>query len=259
MMRRIVLSCFSAACLVAVVLGWFMRPQVISMNESPVAPPPAGWQSLPGAERLTNLLHRRTADVSSTLKQAGFQLGNPAFLRVIKESSELELWLQPAGSRAFRLYRTFPIARWSGTLGPKQKEGDKQAPEGFYNVTAPQMNPQSSYHLSFNIGYPNAFDLAHQRTGALIMIHGKDVSVGCFAMTDPVIEEIYLIVHSALTAGQTGIGVHCFPFRMTEERMRSASGPWLDFWRDLKQGWDLFETSRLPPDWIVQDGRYVFP
>ena len=222
-------------------------------------PAPANWQSLPGPERVASLLQRRTTDVSESLRKRGFTLGDALYLRIMKESNELELWLQPRGFTAFQLYKTFRIARWSGTPGPKQREGDGQAPEGFYLVTGRLMNPQSTYHLSFNIGYPNAFDRALNRTGGLIMVHGKDVSIGCFAMTDPVIEEIYLIAQAALAAGQPAFAVHCFPFRMTAQRLAAADGPWVDFWRNLKQGWDQFEQTHVPPDWKVQDGRYVFP
>ena len=136
-----------------------------------------------------------------------------------------------------------------------------QAPEGFYSVTKSQLNPASSYHLAFNIGYPNEYDRAHQRTGSLIMVHGSNVSIGCFAMTDPVIEEIYLVVEAALNHGQERVPVHVFPFRMTEERMANArmqNDVWLGFWETLKEGHDLFEAKKLPPEVSVRDGRYAF-
>ncbi|MBL9142636.1 MAG: murein L,D-transpeptidase [Verrucomicrobiaceae bacterium] len=211
-----------------------------------------------GEQRLADLHSRRTAGVTAALQAQGFALGNAVFLRAIKEGSELELWLRPSTSSAFNLYKKWPIARWSGTLGPKTKEGDHQAPEGFYAFDSKQLNPRSSYHLSFNIGYPNALDQALGRTGSLIMIHGKDVSIGCFAMTDPVIEEIYLIVEAALAAGQPHIDVHCFPFHMTAERMSAVVGIHRDFWLNLKEGWDRFELTHLPPTWTIQDGRYHF-
>ena len=260
-MYRHLLACLPIAvtALALLACGTQVYAQSMSVASSPVPPAPENWQSLAGSERLSNLLERRTPDVSATLQLHGFEPGNPVFLRIIKESHELELWLQAKDSKSFRLFKTYPIARWSGALGPKEKEGDRQAPEGFYSVDARRMNPQSRYHLSFNIGYPNAYDLAHKRTGALLMVHGKDVSIGCYAMTDPAIEEIYLIVHTALAAGQPAIAVHCYPFRMSDERLAQASGPWLDFWRNLKQGWDRFEQTHQPPRWSVKGGRYVFP
>lgn len=158
----------------------------------------------------------------------------------------------------FQLLKTHPIARWSGLLGPKQKEGDKQAPEGCYGITRRLMHPGSDYHLAMNIGYPNGLDRALGRTGSLIMIHGKDVSVGCFAMTDPVIEEIYLLVDAALDAGQTEVPVHCFPFRMTDKRIAEVvDSPWRGFWLKLKAVWDAFEKTKRVPQVGMVHGRYV--
>ena len=236
--------------------AWLIFAQSKPMPTVPAAP--ENWKQLNGEQRLADLHSRRIADVSTALQSQGFALGDSVFVRVIKESSELELWLRPSTSSAFRLYKTWHIARWSGTLGPKTKEGDRQAPEGFYAFNAKHLNPRSSYHLSFNIGYPNALDQALGRTGSLIMVHGSNVSVGCFAMTDPVIEEIYLIVEAALTAGQPEIAVHCFPFRMTTERLATADTTHRDFWLNLKEGWDRFEQSHMPPMWSVKDGRYHF-
>ncbi len=210
------------------------------------------------AQRIADVKQRREAVVRESLKQKGFALGDAAFIRIIKESSELELWLRAGDSRAFAFYKTWPIAKWSGSPGPKQKEGDGQAPEGFYDVVLKRMNPMSKYHLSFNIGYPNAFDTALKRTGNLIMVHGSDVSIGCYAMTDPVIEEIYLIVDAALHGGQNSVPVHCFPFRMTNERLAGEQGEWREFWLNLKQGWDAFESKHVPPVWKVRGGKYVF-
>ena len=236
--------------------AWLIFAQSQPMPPAPAAP--ENWKQMTGEQRLADLHSRRTTGVTAALQAQRFALGNPVFLRAIKEGSELELWLRPSTSSAFNLYKKWPIARWSGTLGPKTKEGDHQAPEGFYAFDSKQLNPRSSYHLSFNIGYPNALDQALGRTGSLIMIHGKDVSIGCFAMTDPVIEEIYLIVEAALAAGQPHIDVHCFPFHMTAKRLATADTAHRDFWLNLKEGWDRFELTHLPPTWSVKDGRYHF-
>lgn len=201
-------------------------------------------------DRVREVRTRVSASLTEELKTAGFALGDPAFIRIFKETRELELWLKPKGAAQYKLWKTWPIVAMSGKLGPKLKEGDLQAPEGFYAVTARAMNPESKYHLSFNIGYPNAYDRANQRTGGLIMIHGNKVSVGCFAMTDPVIEPIYLIVESALNRGQPEIPVHVFPFRMTAERMAQAeasASQWLEFWKNLQQGYAAFEQAQVPP------------
>ena len=210
--------------------------------------------------RLASIEARVREPLRKELAARDFSLGNAALLRVFKESAEMELWLRPAAKEAFSLFRTYAIAAFSGTLGPKTKEGDKQAPEGFYATTATLLNLRSRYHVSFDIGYPNALDRHHQRTGSLIMVHGKNVSIGCYAMTDPVIEEIFLIVKAALDAGQAEVPVHCFPFRMSDERMARAeaeSAPWLPFWQDLRAACDAFEKTRVPPPVTVRGGRYV--
>lgn len=165
----------------------------------------------------------------------GKLFGCPVYLRAFKEEEELELWVQQGG--AWHLHHTYPILGQSGDLGPKTAEGDEQVPEGFYAVTPRSMNPCSSYHLSFNIGYPNAYDTAHGRTGSLIMIHGKDCSIGCLAMGDPAMEEIYTLVAEALRAAPDHpVPVHIFPFRMTEERLREeADSPHFEFWRYLQR------------------------
>src|SRR5690606_1136783 len=134
-------------------------------------------------------------------------------------------------------FKAYEIARFSGNLGPKLKEGDRQAPEGFYQVRSEQLNPQSKFHLSFNLGFPNAYDQSHGRTGTYLMVHGDQVSTGCYAMTDARIEEIYTLVDAALKGGQSAVRVHCFPFRFTNSRLSQVSEThrWRSFWENLKE------------------------
>lgn len=201
-------------------------------------------------DRISEVRKRVEPSLKEELAAAGLSLGDPAFIRIFKESLELELWLQPKGAKEFQRWKTWPIAAMSGTLGPKQKEGDCQAPEGFYGVVPSAMNPASKYHLSFNVGYPNEYDRANKRTGGLIMIHGNKVSIGCFAMTDPVIEPIYLVVEAALNHGQKEVPIHIFPFRMTGERMAQADtseNPWYAFWQNLQEAYIAFEGTHIPP------------
>jgi len=238
----------------------WIRPamQIITHQALPLPypEPPAAekWQSMPAVERLSDVRKRLLPRLNGELAAKECLLGQPAFVRVFKESRELELWLQ--GDKAeWRLFRTYPIACFSGTLGPKTREGDMQAPEGFYSVAQKQLNPASKYHLAFNVGYPNAYDLAHQRTGSLIMVHGDVCSVGCFAMTDAVIEEIYLIAEATVQSGGS-VPVHCFPFRMTAERMAQAEAEHMEFWRELQVGYDIFENEKRVPKILVEQGRY---
>lgn len=193
------------------------------------------------------------------LTAAGLRFGDPVFIRAFKEEKQLELFVRNRASGKFALFRTYPIAATSGVLGPKLMEGDGQVPEGFYHVPPAAMNPASRYHLSFNIGYPNEFDRAHQRTGSAIMIHGNNVSVGCLAMTDAKIEEIYTLCAAAHHGGQADFRVHFFPFHMTAESMDKAAGkPNHAFWKNLAEGYHLFEKHHLPPEVTVRDGCYQF-
>lgn len=237
--------------------------QMLTRSHLPLpypAPPPAGeWQTMGAAERLKSVRTRLLPKLHDELAAQGLKLGQPVHVRIFKESRELELWLKSGGD-GWKLFRTYPIAAFSGTLGPKTKEGDMQAPEGFYDVVKKRLNPASSYHLSFNIGYPNEHDRHHQRTGGLIMVHGNKVSVGCFAMTDPLIEEIYLVVEAALKSDTASVPVHSFPFRMTAERIQKAeaeNSPHLDFWRSLQGAYDEFETHRKVPRVSIRNGRYL--
>ena len=202
--------------------------------------------------------------VGPVLKQAlaakGLELGAAVFMRVFKESRELEVWVQHEDGK-FRLFKSYAIAAFSGSLGPKLAEGDRQAPEGFYHVPAKMMHPTSSYHLAFNLGYPNAYDRAHGRTGSFLMVHGNRVSIGCYAMTDARIEEIYTLADAALRKGQTFFRVHCFPFRMTTERLgklKEGEAKWGAFWANLKEGYDYFESNGVPPNVMVKGKRYRF-
>jgi len=214
-----------------------------------------------GKKRAAAAARRVKPRLVPKLKAMGLKMGNPVFVRIFKESREVELWLEDQKSHKFVLFKSYKIAAMSGVLGPKLREGDRQAPEGFYFVKPSQMNPESRFHLAFNLGYPNAYDRAHHRTGAALMMHGNRVSIGCFAMTDYYIEEIYTLCDAALKHGQPFFRVHSFPFRMTPERMQRAANEhsqWLPFWKNLKQGYDWFETKKRPPNVKVSHGRYVF-
>lgn len=191
------------------------------------------------------------------IAKKGMQVGAPVFVRVFKEESELEIWKQRDDGRYYH-FKTYPICTWSGELGPKLVQGDKQAPEGFYTITPVLMNPNSKFYLSFNLGYPNSFDKAHGRTGDSVMVHGKCRSAGCYAMTDALMEEIYGVTRESLKAGQPSFQLHAFPFRMTDARMaQMKKHKWFNFWKTLKQGYDHFEIHRIPPNIAVCERRYV--
>ncbi|MGV3661058.1 MAG: L,D-transpeptidase family protein [Prosthecobacter sp.] len=246
-----------------VVGSWIkIAMQMLTRSHLPLpytAPPPGDkWQTMGAAERLASVRSRLLPKLHEELAGRGLKLGQPVYVRIFKESRELELWMK-TGSDGWKLFRNYPVACFSGTLGPKTREGDFQAPEGFYDVVKKRLNPTSSYHLSFNIGYPNEHDRHHKHTGGLIMVHGNQVSVGCFAMTDPLIEEIYLVVEAALKSDTASVPVHSFPFRMTPERMQKAgaeNSPHLDFWRSLRAAYDHFENAHEVPHVSMRHGHY---
>lgn len=198
-----------------------------------------------------------TPEAMQLLQVKGMTAQSPMFVRIFKEESELEVW-KARDDGHFYHFKTYPICNWSGDLGPKIETGDKQAPEGFYAVRAGQMNPNSSFYLSFNLGFPNDLDKAHGRTGSALMVHGDCKSAGCYAMTDALIEEIYALARESFTGGQEAFQVQAFPFRMTPENMERHKGhKWYGFWRQLKDGYDDFEIARKPPAIAVCSKRYL--
>jgi murein L,D-transpeptidase YafK len=207
-----------------------------------------------GAKHLAPL----SSQTIALLEERGMDKQSPILLRIYKEESELQVWKQTREGRYAHL-KTYPICRWSGELGPKVKEGDRQAPEGFYPITPELMNPHSNYHLAFNLGFPNAFDQSLGRTGAFLMVHGDCSSRGCYAMTDEQISEIFALAREAFDGGQLAFQVQAFPFHMTAQNLAShRNSPHLAFWRMLKEGSDHFEVSGLEPKIDVCGQRYVF-
>src|ERR1700733_5778948 len=185
-------------------------------------------------------------------------LQSPILIRLFKQEAELEVWKQDRAGR-FALLKTYPICRWSGDLGPKVREGDRQAPEGFYSITPAQMNPQSAYYLSFNTGYPNAFDRALGRSGSQLMVHGDCSSRGCYAMTDEQIAEIYSLGRESFFGGQHAFQFQAYPFKMTPANMaKHRNNPNMPFWKMIKEGYDDFEVTRQEPKVDFCEKRYVF-
>ena len=193
-----------------------------------------------------------------TMVEKNMDLNSPILVRIFKQEAELEVWKQDRDGR-FALLKTYPICRWSGDLGPKVREGDRQAPEGFYTITPAQMNPQSAYYLSFNTGYPNAFDQALGRTGSQLMVHGDCSSRGCYAMTDEQIAEIYALGRESFFGGQRAFQLQAYPFKMTPMNMaKHRNNPNMPFWRMIKEGYDHFEVTKQEPKVDFCEKKYVF-
>jgi murein L,D-transpeptidase YafK len=208
---------------------------------------PTGRALAPLSDQMLALLQEKHMDKTS-----------PILLRIFKEESQLEVWKVNRDGQ-YALLKTYPICRWSGALGPKKKEGDRQAPEGFYAISKAQMNPNSNYYLAFNTGYPNAFDRAWGRTGSELMVHGDCSSRGCYAMTDGQIQEIYALAREAFFGGQKEFQLQAYPFHMTALNMaKHRNNPNFAFWKELKQGYDAFEATHQEPKVAVCEKRYVF-
>ena len=192
------------------------------------------------------------------MQTKGMSQSDPILIRAFKKEAEMEVWKRGSNGQ-YALLKTFPICRWSGQLGPKMKQGDRQAPEGFYTITPGQMNPNSSYYLSFDVGYPNAVDRAKGGTGNYIMVHGTCSSSGCFAMTDASMSEIYAIAREAFSGGQRAFQFQSYPFRMTPANIaKFRNDPNAPFWKNLKEGSDYFETLKEEPRVAACGTRYVF-
>jgi len=245
--RRWLLLPLAVAGLAAAAL-WPVTGRTLVARADAAVSTPRGDRAAAAAARVRPALER-------DLAAASLAFGAPVFMRLFKAERELEVWVDDG--RRYRLFRTYPICTWSGALGPKLRQGDGQSPEGFYRVGRGQLNPHSQYHLSFNLGYPNAYDRAHRRTGDFLMVHGSCVSIGCYAMGDAGIEEIYTLLDAALAGGQREAQVHAFPFRF-DRRPEAAwrQDPWADFWRNLREGHDAFNRTGQPPRIGVAGLRY---
>jgi len=197
-------------------------------------------------------------DLVQKIKDIDSTLGAPMMMRIIKQESVMEIWKQ-TNSGKYALLTTFKICAWSGGLGPKIIEGDRQAPEGYYDITPALMNKNSLYYLSFNTGFPNKFDRAYGGTGANLMVHGDCSSAGCYAMTDKEIAQIFVLVREAFKGGSKAVQLEIFPFRMTPDNLAKVNGnPNMAFWQNIKTGYDTFALTGVPPTWDVCNKRYVF-
>ena len=198
-------------------------------------------------------------EVISLMQSKGMSKEDPILVRVFKQESTLEVWKRDQSGR-FAMLKSYPLCTWGGTLGPKIREGDKQSPEGFYTITPGRMNPNSQFHLAYDVGYPNAFDRAWGRTGAAIMVHGNCVnSAGCFIVTDEQVEELYALAREAFNGGQKSFQLQAYPFRMTGENLaKHRKNGNMAFWRNIKEGYDQFEVTKLEPKVDVCEKKYVF-
>lgn len=245
--RTAIVALFAGACLGAARLDVTAEANV---------DPRTRYSSAPSDNRVVEAERRVRPQLEADLASAGLRYGAPLLVRIFKHEAQLELWVKD-GVR-YRLFRTYPICSYSGTLGPKLRQGDRQAPEGFYSVGRADLRERSQYHLGFDLGYPNAYDRAHGRTGDFLLVHGHCVSIGCYAMGDEQIEQIFTLVAAAIAGGQRRVDVHAFPFRFDAPPRRDwRAGEWGTFWSQLEPAYHAVERTGVPPRVRVVDGRYV--
>ncbi|HEY5305372.1 MAG TPA: L,D-transpeptidase family protein [Pseudolabrys sp.] len=238
MNRHLLRALFAPAILAAAIALSGCNPEDVA---------PSGRSQAPLSEKTLGEIQSKNMDT-----------GSPILVRLFKEEAEMEVWKKNRDGE-FALLKTYPICRWSGDLGPKIKEGDRQAPEGFYTITPGLMNPNSNYYLAFNTGYPNSFDRSWGRTGSELMVHGDCSSRGCYAMTDEQMQEIYALARESFFGGQKEFQFEAFPFRMTALNMaKHRNNPNFAFWKMIKEGYDNFDATHQEPKVAVCEKHYVF-
>jgi len=200
--------------------------------------------------------------LQTKLKKDNFSTNFEVFIAAYKAEGKLEVWLRSNGQNQFFLFESYKFCEHSGKLGPKIIEGDLQTPEGFYKINV--FNPESTYHLSLGIDYPNKVDLERtgkdQKPGGDIYIHGNCTTVGCIPLTDEKIKEVYLLAVEAKNAGQEEIQVYIFPFKMTDRNLRKHGKEFpqqLSFWQNLQQGYAYFAKYRTLPSVSEVKGAYL--
>jgi murein L,D-transpeptidase YafK len=212
---------------------------------------------LPDSDRARTVRAKVWPGLRKGLDDKDLKNNSPIYIRIFKDESTLEIWVK-SGSR-YQFFKSYTICYFSGGLGPKTRSGDGKSPEGFYIIEPKQLNPVSNYYLAINVGYPNKLELLKGYTGDAIMVHGRCASIGCYAMTDPGIEEIYTMVYKAFESGQPMIHLDIFPFRMDQKRMKAnSSDPYISFWKTMKPGYDFFEKNHTLPNVIIKGKEYAF-
>jgi murein L,D-transpeptidase YafK len=213
-------------------------------------------------ERVKDAYAEKGTSLQKELKRAGFTSSFELYIAAYKTEGKLELWLKAVGKNQFELFKTYDFCKHSGTIGPKVIEGDGQTPEGFYKINV--FNPQSNFHLSLGINYPNKVDLVRtgkgNRPGSDIYIHGDCVTIGCIPLTDDKIKEVYLIAVEARNNGQKEIPVSIFPFKLTQSNLKKYGAQFpaqLTFWQTLQVGYAYFEKNKILPKVSQEKGSYI--
>ncbi len=249
--------------IVAVLVVFFKRHEIIqAFRGEPTVEPLGEVVALPETDEAIRSIPPEVRKLlSAELSALDLQLGDPIFIRIFKETRELEVWVRGRDQTEFELYKTMLVCEGAENTGPKSSGAGSRAPEGFYYVSPRHLRPRSRYHFAFDLGYPNRYDRERGRSGSPSYLRGACKGDGSYALTDANMEELYLLAWHAFKNGQPFFRVHCFPFRMTDQRMDEvvdARSEWLDFWANLKEGYDFFEILRYPPNTTLREGNYCF-
>jgi murein L,D-transpeptidase YafK len=230
---------------------------------SGIVGPPKAFAKNRVADARTN----RGAAIEEMVEAAGLSYPpHRVFIRHFKMEQDLEVWGRDRGTDEFELIKTYPVCSPSGILGPKRKEGDLQVPEGVYRVD--RFNPQSRFHLSMGVNYPNRSDRIlsdKSRPGGEIFIHGDCVTIGCIPIEDAPIEELYIMALDSKNKSGLAPAVHVFPCRMDKEACKaelakaSADDRELkSFWENLEKIFTYFEKrKKLPEVNVDSSGGYL--
>lgn len=218
--------------------------------------------------KIADAFNKKEDTLRKQFEAKGFKWpANYVYIRSFKYEAQLEVWVKNTAKDQYKLFKTYKVCMQSGTMGPKRLQGDYQVPEGFYYIN--EFNPNSNYHLSLGLNYPNASDKILSdslRPGGDIYIHGSCVSVGCIPLTDDQIEEVYIITSYAKANGQDFIPVHVFPIRYNQKRSEEylmttikTKPSLVKFAYQLKEAYDKFEeTKQVPLVLVNKKGQYVF-
>jgi len=215
-----------------------------------------------GFDRVKNAYDEKWITLQADLKKAGVKGKFDLYIAAYKTEGKFEVWLKTSAQQPYQLFKTYDFCAHSGTLGPKVFEGDLQTPEGFYHINV--FNPESNFHLSLGINYPNKVDAVrtgkNQKPGGDIYIHGACATVGCIPLTDEKIKEVYILAVEAQNAGQKEIPVHIYPFKLTNANLKKYSAIYpqhKSLWETLQLGYTYFEQHKSLPIINQVKGNYI--
>jgi len=195
--------------------------------------------------------------IEDIIEKVGGEIGNKILIIIFKTEKRLELWMDIAGE--YKFLKSYPIISYSGKLGAKVSIKDKQAPEGYYSINIHRIIRKDELFTKLDLGFPNRYDKEHNVSSGYASIHNPSIQEDGFVIDNNNISEIYNIVQEALLNGYKTIPVYIYPFVMTQYNLeRYYNSRWIDFWRNIKEGYDYFNRYHRTPKIEIRNGRYIF-